>query len=519
MNTADAATQMDFLAAIIEATQDAMISTTPDGVITRWSPAAERMLGYSATEVISRPIFTIIPPSLVDKERALMSRLAEDGRTVRHGTVRVHKGGRPLDVAATLSPVRDATGTTVEILSIARDLTEQKGEELVRRESEERFRLIADATPVMIKSTGINGEFDFVNKAYLDFTGRRMDETLGIGWAEAVHPEDLQHCLELHLTAFCERRFFQIEFRLRRHDGEYRWILDLGVPRFDADGRFVGYVGSHVDITDRRRAEELEARIEERTRIARELHDTLLQNFHAVLPRLQIAYELLPSRPEEAREQLLNAIDTAAQAITQGRQAVQGLRSSMPRTADLADAIRAVGEELAGLECNTTCPALRVVVAGEPRKLHPVLQDEVYWIAAESLRNAFRHAQARNIYVEICYEDTRFRIHIRDDGKGFDPEILSAEVREGHFGLHGMRERTKVADGNLTIESEVGSGTKIDFTTSASSAYRASRFFTASVDALSEARSAAGGSVQYDGSPADVAAPPTRARMRRLRDS
>ena len=160
-----------------------MISTTPDGVITRWSPAAERMLGYSATEVISRPIFTIIPPSLVDKERALMSRLAEDGRTVRHGTVRVHKGGRPLDVAATLSPVRDATGTTVEILSIARDLTEQKGEELVRRESEERFRLIADATPVMIKSTGINGEFDFVNKAYLDFTGRRMDETLGNGLA------------------------------------------------------------------------------------------------------------------------------------------------------------------------------------------------------------------------------------------------------------------------------------------------------------------------------------------------
>jgi PAS domain S-box-containing protein len=506
MNTANAPTEMDFLAAVIEATQDAMISTTPDGVITRWSPAAERMLGYSATEVISRPIFTIIPPSLVDKERALMSRLAEDGRTVRHGTVRVCKGGRPLDVAATLSPVRDATGTTIEILSIARELTDQKREELVRRESEERFRLIADATPVMIKSTGINGEFDFVNKAYLNFTGRRMDETLGIGWAEAVHPEDLQHCLELHLTAFCERRFFQIEFRLRRHDGEYRWILDLGVPRFDADGRFLGYVGSHVDITDRRRAEELEARIEERTRIARELHDTLLQNFHAVLPRLQLAYELLPSSPKEAREQLQNAIDTAARAITQGRRAVQGLRSSMPQTADLADAIRAIGEELAGLECNAT-PALRVVVEGEPRNLHPILQDEVYWITAESLRNAFRHAQAQNIYVEICYGDTRFHVHIRDDGKGFDPEILSAGVRERHFGLDGMRERTKVADGNLTIVSEVGSGTEIELTIPASSAYKISRFFNASVGALSEARSAGGSLVGYDGSPADVATP------------
>ena len=485
MNMADAPTQMDLLATIIEATQDAMISTTPDGVITRWGPAAERMLGYTATEIISRPIFMIVPPSLVDKERALMNRLAQDGRTVRHRTVRVLKGGRQLDVAMTLSAVRDATGTIVEILSIGHDLTEQKREELVRGESEQRFRLIADATPVMIKSAGIDGEFDFVNKAYLEFTGRRMDETLGIGWAEAVHPEDLQYCLEFHLAAFCERRLFQIEYRLRRHDGEYRWVLDAGVPRFDTDGRFVGYIGSNIDITDRRRAEELEARSEERTRIARELHDTLLQNFHAVLPRLQLAYELLPSRPGEAREQLQNAIDAAAQAITDGRQAVQGLRSSMLGTDDLAGAVKAVGEELAGLERSATCPALRVVVKGESRKLHPVLQGEVYWIAAEALRNAFRHAQAQSIDVEIRYENTQFRIHIRDDGKGFDPEILSAGV-ERHFGLGGMRERAKVADGKLAIMSEAGSGTEIELTIPASSAYRV---------ALSEARSAARSSI------------------------
>lgn len=229
---------------------------------------------------------------------------------------------------------------------------------------------------------------------------------------------------------------------------------------------------SSVDITDRGRTEELEARVKERKRIARELHDTLLQSLHAVLPRLQLAYELLPSCPGEARELLYKAIDATAQAIADGRQAVQGLRASVREIHDLTVAVQTLGEELAALEKNEACPALQFVVKGQPRKLHPVLQGEVYWITAESLRNAFRHAQAQNISVEIRYEDTQFRVHIQDDGKGFDPELLSAGV-EGHFGLHGMRERAEIADCNLTIMSEVGSGTEIELTLPASRAYSA----------------------------------------------
>jgi PAS domain S-box-containing protein len=117
-------------------------------------------------------------------------------------------------------------------------------------------------SPVMIEPAGVDGEFDFANKVFLEFTGRRMDEKLGIGWAEDVHPEDLQRCLEIHLTAFCERRLFQIEYRLRRHDGEYRWILDTGVPPFDADGRFVGYIGSinsNYSVSRRNRFGDLDA--------------------------------------------------------------------------------------------------------------------------------------------------------------------------------------------------------------------------------------------------------------------
>jgi len=463
------------LAAIVESSGDAIVSTTVDGVVTLWNPAAERMFGYTAAEIINRPIFTIIPPPLVDKERALISRLAENGRMVRNESIRMRKGGQQLKVAATFSPVRDGAGTIVEILSIAHDVTEAQPGNLVRRESEERFRVMADSTPVMIKSAGVDGELDFVNKAFLEFTGRRMDEMLGIGWAEDIHPEDLQGCFEFRITAFCERRLFQHEYRLRRHDGEYRWIVDTDVPRFDAGGKFIGYVGSNVDITDRKGAEELEARVNERTRIARELHDTLLQSFHGLLLLFQTACNLLPSRPDEAREKLEEAINAATQAIIEGRDAVQALRSSTAETNDLAAAIKIIAEELTAREKDSISPTFRVEVEGKPRNLHPLRRDEVHRIAAEALRNAFRHAQARNIEVEIRYEEKQLCVRVRDDGKGIDQETLSAGGREGHFGLHSMKERAEIAEGKLEIWGRHGSGTEIELTIPASSAYIGAR--------------------------------------------
>ena len=475
MSTEVATTPSTLLAAIVESFDDAIISTTLDGLVTFWSPAAERMFGYAATEMISRPVVTIIPPALVDKERALISRLAENGRMVRNESTRVRRGGQQVKVAATFSAVRDGAGTIVEIVSIVHDVTEAQRGGLVRRESEERFRAMADSTPVMIKSAGVDGELDFVNKAFLEFTGRRMHEMLGIGWAEDIHFEDLQGCFEFRTTAFCERRLFQHEYRLRRHDGEYRWIVDTDVPRFDADGKFIGYVGSNVDITDRKHAEELEARVNERTRIARELHDTLLQSFHGLLLRFQTASTLLPSRPDEAKEILEKAINAATQAIIEGRDAVQALRSPTAETNDLVAAIKTFGEELTARESNSISPAFRVEIEGKTRNLHPARRDEVHRIAAEALGNAFRHAQARNIEVEIRYEEQQFRLRIRDDGKGIDPEVLSATGREGHFGLHGMKERAEIANGRLEIWSRDGAGTEIELTIPAASAYTSVR--------------------------------------------
>ena len=206
----------------------------------------------------------------------------------------------------------------------------------------------------------------------------------------------------------------------------------------------------------------LDERVAERTRIARDLHDTLLQSFQALLPRLQASINMFSSRPDDARRNLEQAADQASQAIAEGRDAIQGMRVSTIEKNDLAVAIRTLGEELASAATNPSSPTFTVVVEGTSRNLHPILRDEVYRLATEGLRNAFRHAAAQNVEVEIRYDEKYFRLRIRDDGKGIPSDVLSGDGREGHYGLPGMRERAKLVGGKLTIWTEVDGGTEIE---------------------------------------------------------
>jgi signal transduction histidine kinase len=213
----------------------------------------------------------------------------------------------------------------------------------------------------------------------------------------------------------------------------------------------------------------LEERVSERTRIARDLHDTLLQSFHGLMLQFQAATNLLS--PGEAKQRFESAIDQAAQAITEGRDAVQGLRSSTKVTNDLACAITTLGQELASDKSNPNAAEFHVGVEGTTRDLHPILRDEVYRIAGEALRNAFKHAKARRIEVEIRYDQRQLRLRVRDDGQGIDPEHLNEVGRAGHFGLRGMRERAKLMGGKLTVWSELDSGTEVELRIPASRAY------------------------------------------------
>ncbi len=219
----------------------------------------------------------------------------------------------------------------------------------------------------------------------------------------------------------------------------------------------------------------LEARVGERTRIARELHDTLLQSFHGLLLRFQTASHLLPDRPREAKEKLESAIEQAAGAITEGRDAVQGLRASIVERNDLAAAITTLAGELATAPSVDRPPVFRLAVEGQARDLHPIVRDEIYKIAAETLRNTFQHARAGRVEAEIRYDASEFRLRLRDDGQGIDPGVLAGQGAEGHYGLRGMPERAALMGGKLAVWSEVGVGTEVELRLPAAAAYAASR--------------------------------------------
>ena len=214
----------------------------------------------------------------------------------------------------------------------------------------------------------------------------------------------------------------------------------------------------------------LEERVGERTRIARELHDTLLQSFQGVLLKFSAVTYLLPDRPEEARQTLEKVIAQARQAVNEGRDAVQGLRSSTVATNDLARAISALGEELAAYSGQNR-PEFHVQVEGASRDLAPLVLDEVHRIASEAVRNAFRHAQAERIEVDIHYDKRRLRLRVRDDGKGIDPQVLVEGGLRGHHGLPGLHERAELLGGKLAIWSEADSGTEIELSIPGSVAF------------------------------------------------
>src|SRR6202163_101295 len=212
-----------------------------------------------------------------------------------------------------------------------------------------------------------------------------------------------------------------------------------------------------------------EERLAERNRIARELHDTLLQSFQGLMLHFQAVNDLLPAG--KAKEALEKALDRADLAIVEGRDAIQNLRSSTTITNELAQALTKLGEEFAGAHDGERGSAtFRVSIEGRARELHPILRDDIYRIAREALRNAFRHAQANQIEAEITYGDRFLRLRIRDDGKGIDPKLLSTG-RDGHWGLPGMRERAQQIGGQLEIWSEVGAGTEVELRIPGSVAY------------------------------------------------
>jgi signal transduction histidine kinase len=220
----------------------------------------------------------------------------------------------------------------------------------------------------------------------------------------------------------------------------------------------------------------LEERVGERTRIARELHDTLLQNLHGLMFQYQAARNMVHKRPDEAIQTLDSAIIETEETIAESQDAIRDLRSEPTAQNDLEQLLTAMANELANSQAaNQNVPSVRIIVEGERRTLLPFIQDEVYRIAREVLRNAFQHANAHRVEAEIRYDKHAFRLRVRDDGKGLEPEVLKRGRRAGHWGLPGVRERAQCIGAKLDLWSEAGAGTELQLTVPGALAYEPSR--------------------------------------------
>jgi two-component system, sensor histidine kinase PdtaS len=228
-------------------------------------------------------------------------------------------GSRPGSAISTSGFDSGQSGSESDVDSVRRQL----------EETESRFRTMADTAPVLLWMAGMDGLCDFFNQGWLNFTGRSMAEELGNGWAEGVHAEDFAPAMQIFFDAFVARKAFSMEYRLRRHDGEYRWIFDQGAPRFDGGGVFVGFIGSCVDVTAQRQASDalgrlnqvLEERVRERTQLASEREMLLREVHHRVKNDLQLVSSLLSmqgrefadSKTEQAFEECQDRVQVIAQ--------------------------------------------------------------------------------------------------------------------------------------------------------------------------------------------------------------
>jgi PAS domain S-box-containing protein len=417
------------------------------------------MLGYEPYEMVGRSVFDFYFPADVEQKKQALSRREQGLR--EQVDERLRRGdGSELWVRMAAAPVFDK-GEFDGALAMMSDITDRKRAEEAIHESEERFRLVANTAPVMIWMSGLDKKPTYFNQLWLDFTG--LSETdLKNRLVGIVHPEDYPQCHESYCRGFEQRQPFRKECRLRRHDGQYRWMLDIGVPRFHKDGSFAGFIGSCIDITDHKLAKDslaemsrklIEAQEQERARIARELHDDVNQRLAMLAVALGQVQENSPDLPREILE-LLHELREQTTQISGDVQALShDLHSSQLEYLGVAAGLKSWCQQFGerqGIEIDCGHDVRSTLPTEIGLCLFRVLQ--------EALHNAAKHSGVKRIEVRLNEQSGEIQLIIKDLGKGFDSEA----ARKGRgLGLTSMQERVRLVNGTIAIESKPMGGTTI----------------------------------------------------------
>jgi PAS domain S-box-containing protein len=423
--------------------------------------AFERVTGWNRSEVIGRTPFEVGLWKNSTQRDDLVSRLLK-GEVVRDFAFHARTRAGEERTALGSAELIEVEGETC-VLSVAADITELKRVEATLRESEERFRLVANTAPVVIWMSDADSQCTYVNKSWLEYTGGSFEDQLGDGWVQSLHPEDRNRSWEIYRDAFNRREYFQMEYRLRRADGEYRWFFDSGVPRDNADGSFAGYIGSAIDVTERKLAEDtlsmvsrrlIEAQEDERARIARELHDDISQRLSLLVLNLERSRRSMPATLTQAVDTIGETIKLALEISSDTQALSHRLHSSKLELLGLSAASASYCRELAdqrGVMIDFLSETL-------PSNLAPEVALCLFRVLQEALQNAIKHSGTTRFQVSFRTTPTDISLTVHDSGKGFD----AAKINRGRgLGITSMKERMKLIHGQIRIDSQIHRGTTV----------------------------------------------------------
>ncbi|MFO0234491.1 MAG: chemotaxis protein CheB [Burkholderiales bacterium] len=420
----DAARQARHLMTVMEDSNDAVLMFGFDGAITGWNAAAQRLYGYSRGEAIAAGLYALVPEQDRAAATAMIEQVRHTGSFGPEVLRRLDRRGGLVSVSVTASGLRDDHGAVSAVMSTERDVSDR-----LRAESEIRFRRLADRIPALLRVDDIDGRAQFVNQACVEFTGRPRETLLGRGWLEYVHPEDRARFGEEHVSGPHPRARHEVDLRLRRSDGAYRWMRSISVPHFDERGDFAGYVALTIDVEERRNAEAALIAADRRkdeylAMLAHELRNPLapIRNAVAIISRFgppdpQAAWAVrVIERQSDALARLLDDLLDVAR-ISRGKTQLERVPVELSLLVERALEISrtAIAARHLSLDVATNPEAL--FVEGDQLRLTQVLSN--------LLNNAAKYTDdGGHIRIAVRREAGEGVIEVADDGVGIAPDVL-----------------------------------------------------------------------------------------------
>jgi PAS domain S-box-containing protein len=421
-----------FQAAIVESFDGAIVGKTLDGIIRSWNPGAARLFGYSADEIVGRPVRVLIPEDRQQEEDEILARLRRGERIEHLETVRRHRDGTLLDVSLTISPIRDDEGRVVGASKVLIDVTDRKRAEAALRDSEERFRTLADNVAQFAWMADGRGSIVWYNRRWFEYTGTTLEQMQGWGWQAVQHPDHVDRVVARFRDCVERGVPWEDTFPLRGADGEYRWFLSRAIPiRDPASGEVTRWFGTNTDITERMA---MEAQLREADRRKDEFLATLAHELRNPLAPIRHGLELLRrggvageatdrvyDTLERQTDHLVRLVDDLLDVsrITRGKVELRRSRIELAAVVDRAVEVSRPLLDEAGLELVVELPDDPVWLAADPTRLAQVLSN--------LLNNAANYTpEGGRVTLSAAAGPSEVAVTVADTGAGIPRERLRA---------------------------------------------------------------------------------------------